>query len=65
MEDNIAYKQQQIERLKRDIIRESNNAKESLRESAVEEAEAVIAEKNQMIDKLTKDIEDIEAKLAK
>ena len=65
MEDNIAYKKQQIERLKRDIIRESNNAKESLRESAVEEAEAVIAEKNQMIDKLTKDIEDIEAKLAK
>ena len=65
MEDNIAYKKQQIERLKRDIIRESNNAKESLRESAVEEAEAVIAEKNQMIDKLTKDIEDIEAKLSK
>ena len=65
MEDNIAYKKQQIERLKRDIIRESNNAKESLRESAVEEAEAVIAEKNQMIDKLAKDIEDIEAKLAK
>ena len=31
MEDNIAYKKQQIERLKRDIIRESNNAKESLR----------------------------------
>ena len=65
MEDNIAYKKQQIERLKIDIIRESNNAKESLRESAVEEAEDVIAEKNQMIDKLTKDIEDIEAKLAK
>ena len=65
MEDNIAYKKQQIERLKRDIIREENNAKESLRESAIEEAEALIAEKNAMIDKLTKDIEDIEAKLAK
>lgn len=65
MEDNIAYKKQQIERLKRDIIREENNAKESLRESAIEEAEALIAEKNAMIDKLTKDIEDIEAKIAK
>ena len=65
MEDNIAYKKQQIERLKRDIIREENNAKESLRESAIEEAEALIAEKNELIAKLNKDIEDIESKIAK
>lgn len=65
MQDNIAYKKSQIEKLKKDIIREEQNAKESLRESAQEEAKEVIAEKNDHIAKLEADIKDIEEKLNK
>ena len=65
MQDNIAYKRSQIEKLKKDIIREERNAKESLRESAEAEAQEVIAEKNDYIAKLENDIKDIETKIGK
>lgn len=65
MQDNIAYKKTQIEKLKKDIIREEQNAKESLRESAQEEAKEIIAEKNDYIAKLEADIKDIEEKINK
>lgn len=65
MQESVAYKKSQIEKLKKDIIREEQNAKESLRESAQAEAQEVIAEKNDYIAKLENDIKDIEEKLNK
>ena len=64
MLDNIAYKKAEIDRTKNQINRIMANAKDSLRESAMADAEEEVAEKNQYIAKLEAEIADIEKKIA-
>lgn len=63
MKENVSYKLSQIERLKKDIFKEEANAKESLRESAIAEAQEIIKEKEEQIAKLEADINDIKSKI--
>ncbi len=65
MQDNINFKKSQIERTQRRIARLMEDAKHSLKESAVAEAEEAIADENAYIAELEQDIADIQAKLNK